>query len=367
MSYVTTNYNLKKPLGSENYNILDQNGNMDILDLKLKEVDDKASNIVVPVTTVNSKTGDVVLTAADVLDGNGVSVAASLADTNYQLATGTGTAITLTLPALVNLYTKTFIASADNSGSATTINSKPLYKPNTVIAPNLTTGKAYTVWYNLANDCFFLKASAEGDATVADVLAPKTFSNGDDTGLVGTMADRGAINITPGTTNQAILGGKHSGLGIVYGDANLMANNIVDTANIFDVQGNVHKFVATPGDDILIRGIDGWNNSGATEKSSETILKIGGTYTISYDHSCRSDGYDYPTTAQIYINGSPRGTKYTLDTEDSATYTRTQNFTVNPGDAVQIYTYIEMTYLDVYVRNIYFKVDISQFATKVNV
>ena len=36
MSDVTTNYNLKKPLGSENYNILDQNGNMDILDAQIK-------------------------------------------------------------------------------------------------------------------------------------------------------------------------------------------------------------------------------------------------------------------------------------------------------------------------------------------
>ena len=42
MSDVTTNYNLKKPLGSENYNILDQNGNMDILDTQVKAVADNA-------------------------------------------------------------------------------------------------------------------------------------------------------------------------------------------------------------------------------------------------------------------------------------------------------------------------------------
>ena len=106
----------------------------------------------------------------------------------FQIATGTGTLITLSNIILTTGQSKTFIASVSNNGVATTINGKPLYKPNTVIAPNLTTGKAYTVWYNLASDCFFLKASAEGDATVADVLAPKTFSNGDDTGLVGTLA-----------------------------------------------------------------------------------------------------------------------------------------------------------------------------------
>lgn len=37
MANFTTNYNLKKPLGTENYNVEDQNGNMDIIDGKLKE------------------------------------------------------------------------------------------------------------------------------------------------------------------------------------------------------------------------------------------------------------------------------------------------------------------------------------------
>ncbi|PHV72192.1 hypothetical protein CS063_01585 [Sporanaerobium hydrogeniformans] len=37
MANYTTNYNLKKPLGTENYNIEDQNGNMDIIDQKLGE------------------------------------------------------------------------------------------------------------------------------------------------------------------------------------------------------------------------------------------------------------------------------------------------------------------------------------------
>ncbi|MGK0467160.1 hypothetical protein [Clostridium sp.] len=66
MANSTTNYNLKKPLGNENYNVEDQNGNMDILDAQIKIVDNKASNVTVPVTKVNNKIGDVVLNAADV-------------------------------------------------------------------------------------------------------------------------------------------------------------------------------------------------------------------------------------------------------------------------------------------------------------
>lgn len=58
----TPNYNLKKPASNDYYNIQDHNDNMDIIDAELKKLDQKE----VPVTSVNGKTGDVVLTAADV-------------------------------------------------------------------------------------------------------------------------------------------------------------------------------------------------------------------------------------------------------------------------------------------------------------
>lgn len=66
MADTTTNYGFKKPVGTEYYNVEDQNGNMDLIDAQIKATDNKASNIVVPVQSVNSKTGAVVLTASDV-------------------------------------------------------------------------------------------------------------------------------------------------------------------------------------------------------------------------------------------------------------------------------------------------------------
>lgn len=106
----------------------------------------------------------------------------------YKTATGTGTEIKLSLPETFgNGYNTTFIASANNGAAATTINGKPLYKPNTTTPPNITSGKAYSIWYNAPGDCFFLKASAEGNAHQSSVLAGATFSNDNDTGLVGTM------------------------------------------------------------------------------------------------------------------------------------------------------------------------------------
>lgn len=62
----TPNYGLKKPEQDDFYNVDDFNENADIIDEKLKEIEDGIKNIEVPVTSVNGKTGDVVLTAEDV-------------------------------------------------------------------------------------------------------------------------------------------------------------------------------------------------------------------------------------------------------------------------------------------------------------
>lgn len=158
-----------------------------------------------------SETGDFTgtLNGAEITSsdaGLAATVTGHLADSAYQLATGTGTAITLAISTLTDGYAKTFVVSANNVGVATTINGKPLYKPNTVIAPNLTTGKAVTVWYNLAGNCFFIKASAEGDAVAGDVLASKKFSNDNDTGLTGTLALTGdmiAADLLSGKTGYS--------------------------------------------------------------------------------------------------------------------------------------------------------------------
>lgn len=121
-------------------------------------------------------------------------------DLNYQDAKGTANEIILTISnILTNGYSLTFIAKANNNGSSTTINGKPLYKPNTTTAPNIIVGKAYTVWYNSTGGCFFIKASAEGDTIESNVLAGKKFSNDNDTGLIGTMPNNGALNSTIST------------------------------------------------------------------------------------------------------------------------------------------------------------------------
>jgi hypothetical protein len=128
----------------------------------------------------------------------------------FQTAGGTGIAITLTGITLVTGFSKTFIASANNNGTATTINGKPIYKPNTTTAPNIISGKAYTVWYNATSSCFFIKASAEGNVTADKVLAGYTFSNDNDTGLVGTidLSQLTADNVRKDVNINGIIGNK---------------------------------------------------------------------------------------------------------------------------------------------------------------
>jgi hypothetical protein len=85
-----------------------------------------------------------------------------------------------------------------------------------------------------------------GTAQPADVLSGKTFTN-DQGERTGTMPDRGAVVITPSTTNQVIAAGYHNGSGYVKGDANLVAENIRSGVSIFGVTGTVVPYKEAEG------------------------------------------------------------------------------------------------------------------------
>ena len=164
--------------------------------------------------------------------------------TKFITAGGTGTALTLAASffTLLDGESVTFVPAANNNSEATTldINSlgpKSLYRAGTTNAPALIAGKAYTVWYNAAGGNFFIKASAEGDAVAANVLAGKTFSNNDDAGLMGTMQERGSVTVTPKSYDQSLDEG-HYDESTVKGSSNLIPGNIIEGVDIFGVVGN---------------------------------------------------------------------------------------------------------------------------------
>lgn len=84
-----------------------------------------------------------------------------------------------------------------------------------------------------------IPVGAVGDAQKEHVLEGKIFSSQEEgVGVEGTMPNRGAQIITPGTSNKIIPAGYHNGSGYVKGDANLVAGNIAKGKSIFGVNGS---------------------------------------------------------------------------------------------------------------------------------
>ena len=256
------------------------------------------------------------------------------ADYLYQTAGGTATAITLTInETLINGLPVNFIASASNSGSATTINSKHFYKPNTTTAPNLIAGKPYTAIYNSSGDCFFIKASAEGNAIASHVLAGDTFSNDNDTGLVGTAPLKSGIAYTPTTSDQVITAGFEDGTCKVKGDSNLVSDNIVIGKSIFEVTGSYSSI--TPGDKILIAGTSGGVTDTTWKKVSSIQLNITGTYRIRFGLYCGTTGVTYTSYGRIYKNGVAFGIQRSIGSTTPAYYIEDLFFTA--GDTCEFW------------------------------
>ena len=83
-----------------------------------------------------------------------------------------------------------------------------------------------------------------GDALPEHVLAGKTFESAEaGTGAIGTMVDRGAVIITPSSSDTPIAEGYHNGAGYVIGDSNLVSSNIVNGISIFGVNGSAKRVV----------------------------------------------------------------------------------------------------------------------------
>lgn len=79
--------------------------------------------------------------------------------------------------------------------------------------------------------------TSDATAVAGDILATKTaYASG--VKLTGSMTNRGAVTITPSTSQQTISAGYHNGSGYVDGDADLISGNIKSGANIFGVAGS---------------------------------------------------------------------------------------------------------------------------------
>lgn len=201
----TTNYALKKPEGTDVVNVQDFNVNSDIIDGKLKELETN--------------------------------------EIYYAVATGTANNYAIAVSAITALYDGLAVCAKINIAStgASTININGLGAKaivdslgNPITSGGLKANTPYTLRYNGVN--FILQGKGGGGNVTADKLLIGTTATGDSGAIVGTMPDNGAINITPGTTAQAIPPGYISG-GTVAGDSNLITGNIKAGSTIFGVAG----------------------------------------------------------------------------------------------------------------------------------
>ena len=80
--------------------------------------------------------------------------------------------------------------------------------------------------------------TSSGDAAAADILSDQVaWVDGGE--VTGTMANNGAVTLTPTTTQQTIAAGYHNGSGYVEGDADLATGNIKADVNLFGITGTL--------------------------------------------------------------------------------------------------------------------------------
>ena len=103
-------------------------------------------------------------------------------------------------------------------------------------------------------------------AGVANVLSGATFwglTSGAWGPQIGTMPIHGAVVLTPTTTGVAIAAGYHDGSGVVPGDADLVAANIVSGTLLFGVSGSAIPASGSATSAQVLTGTSFSNSSGA--------------------------------------------------------------------------------------------------------
>ena len=135
---------------------------------------------------------------------------------------------------------------------------------------------------------------AAGDAEAGHVLEGRTFSNASEAGVGGAMPDRGAVSITPGTTEQTIAEGYHNGSGTVAGDGDLASGNIKSGVEIFGVGGSVIQATGNAAAADVLSGRT-FSNAGAAGVSG--AMPDNGAVSVT-------PGTSAQTIAEGYHNGS---------------------------------------------------------------
>lgn len=255
----TANLGLKKPDGNDVVNIDDFNSNADKIDLEFGKVNEKFKNI----------------------DTSADKITIKDANDNFTSTTVEG--------ALNELF-----QNVDNGKSSIA---------TAIVGKGVEASKEDS-FHTLANKISSIKL-ASGNAQPSDVLSGKTFTNtnGNQT---GTMPNRGgATTVNPGPSNQVKPSGYYSGDITIKGDANLVAENIREGANIFGITGNFF-------------GGKKWASGIARASGSTIAFKT--TNGVQYEYYIKVEGLDFKPSTVIYYAYNNMGGGGTTIFQDAKFY-----------------------------------------------
>jgi hypothetical protein len=225
---------------------------------------------------------------------------------------------------------------------------------------NIRNGLIAHLIFDATNGNFqLLCKGGDGDATPDVLVSPYTAIT--KTGPIsGTLADNyntDNIECTPtvsGTTLKLTIpttARYKQGNHLQVTDPDFTASNIPIGKNLFGLDGSYDPLTLVVGDSAIYNDAteldDNTHNSGYVLGKACTCYNHGGTIRVKYD--TRVSSTSETIHSQLYVNGSPRGTARTNTSTTYVTYT--EDITVNVGDVVQIYFYIQTTTYHGYIAN----------------
>lgn len=192
---------------------------------------------------------------------------------------------------------------------------------------------------------------AIGDADVADVLAGKTFSSSNGSGLTGTMVNRGSVGtqtLTPSTTSYTIPQGYHNGNGKVQ--ISIQEKSVTATTSAQDVTPdsgkvlskvtvNPQNHTATYTPTSRASALDmGANNNNRYVNTNSVPNSNSGTYTFASGDTGgtkdmgETNSYRYVNAANVYAAGVNASNYIERSTHSITSNGTAQTFSCGIGD-----------------------------------
>ena len=225
-----------------------------------------SSDLTASGATVTVPSGYYSTQATKSVTSGSVTAPSSISGTSASISTGTNTlTLTKTVSVTPNVTTAGYISSgtAGNSSvsltASVTVNPTPTASGATVTVPagyyttqttkSVSSGSATgpsSITQSSAtvttgtNTITLTKTGVSTTPTVSAGYVSSATSSTATVALTASVTTKAAATITPTTSNQTIASGTYlTGTQTIVGDADLVASNIISTANIFGVQGSV--------------------------------------------------------------------------------------------------------------------------------